>query len=772
MKNRIELLAPGGDIDSIKAAIAAGADAIYCGLNQFNARNRATNIDFEDLNGILRLAHKNNCQIFLTLNIIFIESEIPTLINLLNKLVNTSIDGVIVQDLGLFYLISKYFKSLKIHASTQLTTHNQGQINFLSDLNATRVNLCRELSIDEIKDLALAGHKKNISTEVFVHGSNCIAFSGLCYISSVHGGKSGNRGRCSQPCRDRYLTTLEGKNFPLNLKDNSAFFDLQELSEAGVDSLKIEGRIKQFDYVYTVVNCWKNHIQSFENKTEPSNNNSDLYKVFNRNFTNSYLKGDINKDMFIDNPMDNSIKQFSKIKDDSTNKKLLQEKIEYYAEKDRINDYVRDKIQQLSVDKAPLKISISGEFGTRLIVSITTPGTTFDIFSESDLSPIKDKDKESDKISGNSLSYNLFFERFKVINSTEYFIKDLELEKLQSGLFIPFKELTSIKKQILYILNGSKEIIAPINVPLLKKTSTSKIKPILSVLISSPEDLHLCEKSSADIFFQLPSSFKNGCFKNGRFKNGCFKSRCSEFIETFENNKQLIPWFPSVLIGKNYTIAVDILKQVQPKLIVTNNTGIAHEACRIGIPWIAGPELNITNSFSLLCLKEKFNCSGSFISNELNQYQIRKITNPDDFKLYYSIFHPILLMTSRQCLHHQVIGCEKDSIDEECMQNCDKSSSITNLKDESLFIEKLKGDYHAIYNNKNFLNTGIITDLPDVFSSFFIDLRDIKTETNMSLDKLKIINLFQNILTGNPDSKNEILQDIHPSTYAQYKKGI
>src|SRR5665647_136887 len=123
MKRKIELLAPGGDIDSIKAAILAGADAIYCGLDKFNARNRAANISFDDLQGILRLAHKNSCKVFLTLNIIIVDSEIPALIGMLNKLINTSIDGVIVQDLGLFYLLSHYFKGLKIHASTQLTTH-------------------------------------------------------------------------------------------------------------------------------------------------------------------------------------------------------------------------------------------------------------------------------------------------------------------------------------------------------------------------------------------------------------------------------------------------------------------------------------------------------------------------------------------------------------------------------------------------------------------------------------------------------------------------
>jgi U32 family peptidase len=170
----MELLAPGGDVDSIKAAIAAGADAVYCGLGKFNARNRAENISFDDLQGILRLAHQNGCKVFLTLNIIVLESEIPAFVGLLNKLINTSIDGVIVQDFGIFYLLTTYFKGFQIHASTQLTTHNEGQIRFLSKLAATRVNLSRELKLQEIKYLTTVAHQNEVLTEVFVHGSNCL----------------------------------------------------------------------------------------------------------------------------------------------------------------------------------------------------------------------------------------------------------------------------------------------------------------------------------------------------------------------------------------------------------------------------------------------------------------------------------------------------------------------------------------------------------------------------------------------------------------------
>jgi len=757
MKKEIELLAPGGDIDSIKAAIAAGADAIYCGLNKFNARNRATNLDFEDLYGIINLAHKNNCKVFLTLNIIIVSSEIPALIRLLNKLVNTRIDGVIVQDFGLFYLLSLYFKGLEIHASTQLNTHNEGQINFLRKLTATRVNLSRELNIVEIKALTLMGLENSISTEVFVHGSYCISFSGICYLSSVHGANSGNRGRCSQPCRDRYLTTPEGNNFPLNLKDNSAYFDLREISDAGVASIKIEGRIKKYEYVYTVVNSWKNQIRSFYDQNRLNSDNSDLYKVFNRNFSNAYLKGDIHKDMFIDNPRDNSIQHLSDIHDYSTHDQLAKDKLALLEEKDDITTNVKHKIEHLSIAKIPLILSISGKLHMPLKVSVKTPDTSFIVLSEMNLVKAHTHTLNKKKSAALGLNYDALLERLSIFKNTEYYLKQIELEKLQSDLFISFKAFNSVKNRILSILNDPNKLIDPIDVPFLKKQHPLTIQSGLAVLISSPEDVHLGNNTSADIFFQLPD---------------CCKSECAQLIELFLKNKQLTPWFPSILIGENYSAAVKFLLQVHPKFIVTNNSGIAYEAYKNGIPWIAGPYLNIVNSFSLLCLKEYFNCYGAFISNEISKYQIKSIIAPDNFKLYYSIYHPILLLTSRQCLLHQTVGCEKNTIDEDCIKNCNRSSTITNLKKVSLFIKKTKGNYHCIYNQNNFLNTNIVTDLPGIFSRFLIDLRDIKTKTEIGVNKSGVIQLFTNLLEGNPDSRKELNHVIYPSTNSQYIKGI
>ena len=743
----MELLAPGGDIDSIKAAILAGADAVYCGLDKFNARNRAANITFDDLPGILRLAHQHNCQVFLTLNIIFVDSEIPALIGLLNKLVNTIIDGVIVQDLGLFYLLSRYFKGLKVHASTQLTTHNEGQIRFLSKLNATRVNLSRELNINEIQALTEIAHQNRILTEVFVHGSYCVSFSGICYLSSVQSGNSGNRGRCSQPCRDRYVTTPAGNDYPLNLKDNSAWFDLHELDEAGVDSLKIEGRIKKFDYVYTVVSNWRKQLQRLTRHEELLTDNGDLYKVFNRDFSNGFLKGTINKAMFIDNPRDHSIQHLSEVNNYTSDSKLQQDQIGLYEEKEGIKTSIENKLKQLSIAKIPLVINISGGSGFPLKVTVKISDLSFVVLSEVNLS---DAGTEV-------LDFAMVFKRLKAINDTKYYIEKLNLDDLQPDVYLPFNELTAIKKRLLYILNDSREILDPVRVPAFRKQNKEKIKPSLSVLISSPKDLHLCKETSAEIYFQLPDSFKN---------------ECADYIDLFRKNETLIPWFPSVLIGDDYSMAVEFLRQLHPQLIVTNNTGIAYEAYHRGIRWIAGPYLNLTNSFSLLCLKENFNCSGAFVSNEISQTQMRQLNKPDNFELYYSIYHPMVLMTSRQCLFHQVTGCGKDQIDATCISQCEKSATITNLKNDTIYLEKSKGNYHRIFNETNFLNIDIVNDLSDLFSGFLVDLHKIKNGTKTDTNESGIIKQFENMLDGDINSKAELLQMIQHTTNAQYKRGI
>ena len=759
MNKQIELLAPGGDVEAIKGAIVAGANAVYCGLDVFNARNRATNLSFDELCGVLRLAHQHDCEVFLTLNVVILEQELPSLIKLLNKLVNSGLDGIIVQDLGTFNLVKKYFPSLDLHASTQLTTHNEGQIQFLSKIGASRVNLSRELNLDEVKSLTRFAHDHDVLTEVFVHGSLCIAFSGQCYSSSVSVGNSGNRGRCSQACRDEYETTATGNNFPLNLKDNSAYFDLPELVDAGVDSLKIEGRIKGAHYVYTVVDSWRKQMDKFEQTGRLLEDDSNLHKVFNRDFTNSFLKGDLTKDMFIDNPRDHSVEHAVTKSQAVSIVHIHKAKQDLYEDKNKIGDELADKIKGLSIDKQQLNLVFSGQVGEPLVLTIqvkTANGQDETTHVIESAEPLKNATQST-------LDTNAIKKRFKGFNKARYTIEAIDFSRLADNISLPFKELARLKNKAAFLLNDSVEILRDVDVPPLlnhpkvEEGSSIDKKPSMSILIADEKDLHLCEVTEADIYFKLPESFKKGCTK---------------YIDLFLQNPRLIPWFPAVLIGKDYQEAVNVLKHVRPKRIVTNNTGIAYKAFEMGIDWVAGPFLNTTNSYALLTLQETLNCSGAFISNEINRMQIKNIARPKNFKLLYSIYHPILMMTSRQCFFQQTVGCKKPSIEDGCMLKCQKATTITNVKGVSFAIDKQKGGYPSIYNDEQFLNLDVVNDLADLFDEFFIDLTNIGAGSKEEQNKTQLIHSFEQIISGQKAAKQQLNQMVPVSTMAQYRQGL
>jgi putative protease len=746
MNRKIELLAPGGDVDAIKAAIIAGANAVYCGLDTFNARNRAANLSFDDLIGVIALAHQYQCEVFLTMNIVILENEVPTLVKLLNQLVNTGIDGIIVQDLGLFNLVTKHFPSLAIHASTQLTTHNEGQIGFLAKIGATRVNLSRELNLGEIKSLTTLAHDHEVLTEVFVHGALCIAFSGQCYSSSVSVGNSGNRGRCSQACRDEYEVTAAGNKFPLNLKDNSAYFDLPELVDAGVDSLKIEGRIKGAQYVHTVVDSWRKQIDKFIETGKLLADDSNLHKVFNRDFTNSFLKGNLTKDMFIDNPRDNSFKHANDKSNAISVVQIQEAQQTLSSEKDAIVQLVAEKINHLSIAKPTLALAFSGQVNQPLSVTVTTPDQHFVIESSISLTQATESRVDEAAIE----------KRFKSLKGSGYLLQAFNYDGLQADLSLPFSHLTQLKNQLLLQLT-QREYIGAVTLPKLPKHPKVTDTPTLSLLISDEKDVNLCDVTDADIYFKLPESFK---------KND------NKYIDIFLRNPRLIPWFPAVLIGKDYIEAVRVLEVVKPKRIVTNNTGVAFKAYEMDIEWIAGPFLNTTNSYALLTLQEQLNCAGAFISNEINRNQIKNIARPENFKLLYSIYHPILMMTSRQCFFQQTVGCNKPSIEDGCMLKCEKATTITNVKGISFAVDKQKGGYPSIYNHEQFLNIEAVEDLSHLFDEFFIDLTNIGSGSKAEIDKTQLVAHFENVLKGVTESKVELNQLVTISTNAQYQQGL
>lgn len=261
-ENKVEILAPAGSYDSLKAAICAGADAVYLGGSRFGARAYADNLSEEQMLEAIDYVHLHNRKIYMTVNTLLKDGEIEELYDYLLPYYKHGLDAVIVQDVGVFDYVKQHFPDLPIHVSTQMTVTNEAGAAFFKEKGAERVVPARELSLDEIRKMK---QETGLEIECFVHGAICYCYSGQCLLSSMIGGRSGNRGQCAQPCRLPYSI---GKGQPqdiLSLKDMCTIEMIPDLVEAGIDSFKIEGRMKQPEYVYTVVSMYRKYVDLYLN---------------------------------------------------------------------------------------------------------------------------------------------------------------------------------------------------------------------------------------------------------------------------------------------------------------------------------------------------------------------------------------------------------------------------------------------------------------------------------------------------------------------------
>ena len=299
-----ELLAPAGSIEAFRAAVESGANAVYLAGNQFGARAYAANFDEEGLREAIRYAHLHGVHVHVTVNTIVDDKELPALRSYLRFLYEAGADAVLIQDLGVARVVKETVPDMPMHASTQMSVHNLAGVERLTKLGFSRVVLARELSLADIRHIC--AHSK-VEIEVFIHGAICVCYSGQCLMSSIIGGRSGNRGRCAQPCRLPYtlvdengrdvLNGQEGE-YLLSPKDMNTIDILPELVEAGVASLKIEGRMKRPEYVAVVVDTYRRALDSMEEGYFVSeSDHRALAQIFNRDFTTAYLEGRPGKEM-------------------------------------------------------------------------------------------------------------------------------------------------------------------------------------------------------------------------------------------------------------------------------------------------------------------------------------------------------------------------------------------------------------------------------------------------------------------------------------------
>ena len=301
----VELLAPVGSFESLKAAIQNGANAVYLGGKDFSARASANNFDRNELKEAVKYAHIRGVRVFVTTNTLIKQNELEDFIEYAKFLYDIDIDALILQDIGAAMTIKKLLPDFELHASTQMVAHSLEDVKYLEKQGFDRVVLARELNVDEIKHIC---DNTNVDIEVFVHGALCVCYSGQCLMSSMIGNRSGNRGRCAQPCRQKYkmidITTGEeissDGDYLLSTRDLNAIEEINKIIDAGVFSLKVEGRMKKPEYVATVIGSYRKAVDEYlmTKKVNVSHDiMADLYTIFNRKFTKGLLLGEVGKDV-------------------------------------------------------------------------------------------------------------------------------------------------------------------------------------------------------------------------------------------------------------------------------------------------------------------------------------------------------------------------------------------------------------------------------------------------------------------------------------------
>lgn len=312
-----ELLSPAGSMESLKAGIQNGADAIYLGGSSFGARAAATNFDNDELIEAVKYAKLRDVNIFVTVNTSIKETEIEDLISYTDFLYKIGVDAIILSDIGIAEVLRKRYPNMELHASTQISAHSLNDVLELKQVGFDRVVIARELGIEEIKEIC---DNVDIDIEVFIHGAICVSYSGQCLMSSMLGDRSGNRGRCAQPCRQSYklINKTTGKiinvngNYLLSPKDLCSIENIEKILDTGVKSLKIEGRMKRPEYVAVVTSRYRKAIDNYINNkitTDKKTLKEDLEAIFNRKFTSGYLMSKNGSDIInLDKPNNVGVK--------------------------------------------------------------------------------------------------------------------------------------------------------------------------------------------------------------------------------------------------------------------------------------------------------------------------------------------------------------------------------------------------------------------------------------------------------------------------------
>ncbi|OPJ55175.1 DUF3656 domain-containing U32 family peptidase [Alkalithermobacter paradoxus] len=722
-----ELLAPVGSFDSLKAAVQNGADAVYLGGKEFSARASASNFDRENLKKAVEYAHIRDVKVYVALNTLIKESEIERCIEYVKYLYDIDVDAIILQDIGIASIIKENFPDFEIHASTQMVAHSIEDVKYLEDMGFSRVVLARELTIDEINYIC---NNTSVDIEIFVHGALCVCYSGQCLMSSMIGGRSGNRGRCAQPCRMEYdlvdLNTLsridvKGK-YLLSPKDLNTIENLDKVIKSKVLSLKIEGRMKRPEYVATVVSAYREALDNYiKNKdmNVKKEVKDDLYSIFNRKFTGGYILGNRGKEIMNPQKPNNIGLYIGKVLDYDKKAKRLTIKLENTLRKgDGINlgggiigrILIGDKILDEAHSKSIIKLDFTGNAKKGQEVYKTLDSHLLDKARKS-----YENDIENKKI---NIQCNITlklddYPKLRIVDNRKNEIIVISDKKVEKAIKIPIDD-EKIKKQLsklgntpytLENINIQKDDDISIPVSILNEMRRSAIEKLDNKRkkLNQREDVEIridedakTNKAIRDIKIRIKiksidvlKEIINEDIDLIYYEDSDTLKEAIEICKS--KNKNIAYSLPRIVRNDQYKIINKVFDENIENIQVCNIGSINKFKDKVNM--YGDYSLNVFNSNSIKHLKNK-GLKAIAISPELNIYEIGEVLkNSQDIDVEGIVYGRIPLMISEYC----PLGTLTDN----CNRGCkNKRYGLRDSRGEIFPISKDEFCRGIIYNSK------------------------------------------------------------------------
>ena len=799
----VELLAPVGSFEALKAAVQNGANAVYLGGKDFGARASANNFDRDELKEAVKYAHIRGVQVFVTTNTLRKENEIEDFLEYAKFLYDIDVDAIILQDIGMARLIKRELPDFELHASTQMVAHSLEDVKYLESVGFDRVVLAREVTVEEIKYIC---DNCKADIEVFVHGALCVCYSGQCLMSSMIGNRSGNRGRCAQPCRQRYelIDVYTGEvvnsngDYLLSPRDLNAIEEIDKVIDAGVHSLKIEGRMKRPEYVATVIDGYRKTIDEYlaTNKLNVSDETiNDLYTIFNRKFTKGLLLGDVGKDMMNSQLPNNQGLYVGTVVDYNKKAKRLKIKLANTLKKgDGINlgggtigrIIKNGNIETIGYKGETIELDFVGEARKGQIVFKTSDSELMDRvqatftqdkefvkniidakitikLGQNPILTLKDRHSneatiEGDKIVEEAMKVALSKEKVETqlrkLGNTPYELDLLEIE-LDDNVSLPISLLNQMRRDCIELLD--KERVSIKNRKY--KNKTVKDKPVLynrnkqqeiSVKVKNLEQLESALECGVDrIYYEDTNTIDKAMRLAMKY------------------NKKVIYSAPRIIRNKEYN-----------HLAKANNAGV--ESVQVGnygsIDYFKDKKLNIDyylnafNSETINYYKE-IGADTLCISQELNINEIKETIKYTDINIESVVYGYTPLMITEYCPMGVIV------------RDCKKDKRVTKCKESIYALRNSKGDEFRvsqdIFCRSTIYNSNVTCMLDNLYELHEIGINVLRLDFTLE-DKCtvkEVIEAYQEVLSndyklGTKATKLYNKLDEKGTTAGHYYKGV